>query len=163
MAHRKLALPAHARTRAYHRLEQLLKADPELGRVVRTWVLAAGEPRDDAPPAVAEMPWVKLWGAPASAAWASTLTVLCPLLLTVHVYVEGTDPADLLDLWGRVEGVLLPRDAKARAALGAVVEGFKGVMPQSLDVTATPAGAPEEGRPGWQRLRAQMKIDLYLT
>lgn len=163
MAHTRLPLAMHARTAAFRRLAALLQADVELRRVVRTWDLAAGEPRDETPPALTQMPRIKLWGLPLSSAWTSTRTALCPLLLTIEIHVAGTDPDDLLNLWGAIEAVLLPHhDAARRTALNTTMENLHGIIPLRVDVESPPRPAGEGQRAPWQHMRARLQVDLYL-
>ena len=160
MAHARLRLADHARTTAFRRVVALLKADPELARVVRTWREAAGEPAEHAPPAVAAMPQLRLGATPAPSRWASTRTVVAPVVILIDLFVAGTDPDDLGNLWGVIEADLLPHhDPAKRQALEKAVEGFHGVMPLGLDVTTPP---PRPDSEPWQRLVARLQIDLYL-
>lgn len=156
-----LALDTTAAATAFRGIIDLLKADAKLAPVVTTWTEAKGVPGEWKAPTRTEMPAVRLAGTPGAVRRVSTRTVIHPLIVSVEVYIEGTDRTDLLNLWGAIAEVLIPREAVRLLALRGVVAGSSGVVPHTLDV-ATSEVQPGQESDAWQRLAGTVQIDIYL-
>lgn len=100
-------LPRGKRTQLFRAVEEILRDDPALARVVKTWRSFEGEPGDLDPVVPDECPWVRLRLERRPIGWLpaeSYMTVEVSVL--IEVAVAGTCQDDLVDLWEAVEAAL---------------------------------------------------------
>lgn len=106
----KLALPAGAETVAFRAFDLVLRTDPTLSRVVKTWSSWKGEPLDAVAPCPATCPFIQIAPRPAGASWEAEGLHREPLYVSVFVAVTGTDVDELLNLWAAIRSAVFPRD-----------------------------------------------------
>lgn len=101
-------LPQGQRSKVYTRLIELLKADPTLSSVVKTWDLWGGEPFRqtiiESPPSIEILPRI------GPMRWDSPDSQVGMLILDVAIYTVGHELTDALDLWEAVELAVYPPD-----------------------------------------------------
>lgn len=112
----KLPLPAAEEKVAFRAFDDVLRSDPDLKRVVKTWSSQRGEHEDLLMPCPALCPFVQLAVKPAGAEWAAEGQHKEPIYIAISVAVAGTSVDPLLDLWAAIRRAVFPQDP-ARDAL----------------------------------------------
>ena len=122
-----LPLNQGPRSLAFRTIEKVLKADPVLGRVVKTWRTWEGKSGEDKlPESPGLCPYIRLTPFTGSddrvASRGSGMTLTeSPIYLHVTTAVEGTRWDDSANLWDAIEAALFPQDFNARPAFEAVL------------------------------------------
>lgn len=106
----KLALDDAEETVAYRSFEHVLRTDPVLSRVVKTWASWRGEPADLLAPCPALCPMLKLAVKPAGASWEAEALHREPIYVSIVAAVAGLDCDQLTNLWAAIRRAIFPRD-----------------------------------------------------
>lgn len=106
----KLPLAAGEETVAFRAFEGVLRTDPTLARVVKTWSSWRGEPADLLKPCPALCPIVQLAPRPAGASWSAEGLHREPLYVAVYLAVAGLDADELLNFWAAIRRAVFPAD-----------------------------------------------------
>lgn len=106
----RLDLPDAEETVAFRAFENVLRTDPVLSRVVKTWSSWRGEPVDLLDPVPAMCPIIKLAFKPAGASWETEGLHKEPLYVGVTAAVAGLDCDQLVNLWAAIRRAVFPAD-----------------------------------------------------
>ncbi len=98
----RLPLPDYPWTTAYLALVDVLREDPDLGRVVHTWRTWDGGTKDLETHTPAHMPYVEFMPIPLSIGRATEVEYAVEFKVRVRFAVRGTNVVDLMNLWGAV-------------------------------------------------------------
>jgi len=102
MPHARLPLPDYPWTSVFRALVAVLKEDPDLRRVVKTWRSLEGGPEDLEALGPGHLPWVELTPAPSANKPATDADYQTDFRVNVKFAVPGTRVDDLMNLWGAV-------------------------------------------------------------
>jgi hypothetical protein len=102
-----LDLKADFRTTAFRAVEAILREDPVLAGVVKTWRSREGHDDDLSVPATGMMPLIGLSPLPTPNAVDSIDEIKVRFEVSVQLFVEGTCVDDILNLWGAVEDAVV--------------------------------------------------------
>ena len=103
----KLDLPDGKRVRAFRAVEEILREDEALKRVVKTWVSWDGSPGDTAVPALAMMPMIRLSPRVEPSETFSNVQRSAAVGVRVEVMAAGLHANDIVNLWDAVEDALV--------------------------------------------------------
>ena len=102
MAVPKLALPDYPWTSAYRALVSVLREDPDLKRVVKTWRSWTGDPEDLENLTDAHMPWIQLTPSASPIRRATEQDWEVDLRIRIQIATKGTNSDDLMNLAGAI-------------------------------------------------------------
>lgn len=103
-----LDLPKSAYTKIYRAIEDQLKSDPVLQRVVKTWNIFQGKTQDFQAPSISQYPAIALLVSSSGMSPWSQATNEETMVIDIEIAVNGTDQDDLLNLWWAVQKALKP-------------------------------------------------------
>lgn len=106
-----LDLPQCSETSLYRAIIALLQNDPNLSRVVKTWVAWTGDRDEAQPPNLNRLPYLAIEPV-ADPSEVQTLGITeAPLTLAIHLVVDGTNVDDVFNLWDAIRACLFPGDS----------------------------------------------------
>lgn len=132
----KLALPKGAETVAFRAFEGVLRSDPTLSRVVKTWSGWRGEAADLLQPCPALCPFIQVAPRPGGAEWEAEGLHREPLYVAIFVAVAGLDVDELLNLWAAIRSAVFPQDPERNQAVQKTFKADARVVKTTL-VTPT--------------------------
>ena len=100
----QLPLPAAPETQAFRAFETVLKDDPTLSPIVRTWVTWTGSNDDLLEPTFSNCPYIRLSPFPAGSDWVTEGQHSSPLVIRIQAAVSGSRADNLLNFWARFAG-----------------------------------------------------------
>jgi hypothetical protein len=108
----RLKIPQSRHTTAFREIEQVLRSNPTLSKVVKTWKTWRGtaNSNDRAGISVGLLPWVKLTPNVGPQSWATNRQQESQLNVQVEIATDGTCVDDPLDLWDAMRRALFPVD-----------------------------------------------------
>lgn len=153
-------LPASPRLTLFRAVDQLLRADPTLKRVIKpdsfkSWTGSSGDRND---PSIGGGPYIRLTPRCGSENWWSSAEQLGKLTIDVELCVRGTCWDDVDSLWYAMERVFYPFDQEARQPVRKRLRdagSWTGLMSFTM-----PAYDPASGEDGWWNAVGQMQIDF---
>jgi hypothetical protein len=98
----KLPLPTAERTAVFRAIVRLLKADPTLSNVVKTWFVWDGTPGETQDFELGHAPALRLTPLGGGDEWMSPQSVVGMLVIDFEMMVAGTNIDDLANLWRAV-------------------------------------------------------------
>lgn len=108
----------HPHVSTFRTIESILKNDPLLRRVIKTWRTWEGKPTDRAPLTSGDAPYCRLTPRPTPAQWFNESRHLEPLLIQLEIGVLGTLWDNGANIWRAFEMALFPQsDAQAAASI----------------------------------------------
>lgn len=159
----KLALPKGAETIAYRALEDVLRTDPTLNRVVKTWASWRGDPSDLLQPCPALCPFIQVSPRPAGASWAAEGLHKEPLYIAVFVAVAGLDVDELLNLWAAIRGAVFPQDqARHEVVAEKLMVDAKVVKATIITPALEPASDKKDAPPNMLFARGLVELLLHV-
>ncbi len=111
-----LKLPTGTRVALFRVLDDALRRDATLRRVVKAFKSWRGEPDDRTPPSIGQCPWVRLSISGGAERWWACSTMMGLLIVDVELQVPGTCLDDLDNLWSAVERAMYPDTAALQNA-----------------------------------------------
>jgi hypothetical protein len=108
-------LPGGQRSKVYRRLVELLKADPTLSSVVKTWMTWEDEQLQE--PVLQTAPAILLSPSIGPMPMASADSFVSDFVVNVGLVIEGRCATDALDLWEAIENALYPPDRGLQQAI----------------------------------------------
>lgn len=130
LAYPKLQLPDAPETLAFRTIDRILRADPVLARVVRTWKSWTGDATDNFDPTYATCPFLRIGPSASASSWETEGQHRTPLVVGFQLAVAGTDIDQLINLWGALRSALWPLDPTRGDANKTLTAGVKIVRPQ---------------------------------
>ncbi len=112
----RLPLPDSAETLALRAVIRVLRSDPTLESVVRSWCVWDGSDADLMDRTKAGYPHVAVTPQPGSTSWAEESQHRSDVVLAIETFVSGTNADDSLNLWGAIRRALFPPLGSARRA-----------------------------------------------
>lgn len=103
----------------------LLRADPTLMRVVKTWVLWDRGNDDAAWPTEAQTPWLRLTPTGQRVSRVGAAALEAPLLISVETCVSSRDPIRRMRFWTAIRRAILPVHDPDK--LAAIRRGFSAL------------------------------------
>lgn len=124
MPSRLPSLKPDNRTILFRRAEEILRADPVLASVVKTWQTGDGSNADNAPASSGLLPWLRM--TPTSVAMGQVAINLRQHNFGVYIEVisPGTSYDDFMNLWGAIEAAFEKTRDLGPAFNGKDVFGF---------------------------------------
>jgi hypothetical protein len=163
MAVPKLALEPSPHSLAFRGLVRILRADPTLRKVVRTWFVWDGSPDDAMEPCEATCPSLALAPAASADRWLGPSGFTGDLVVNLELLVAGSRVDDALDLYHAVKRAVYPEDDAKRTAVRAalVAAGVVTGEPEFAGDAAPEvlAGASLLGLAA----RVRLPLDLFLN
>lgn len=154
----KLALPDAEETLAFRAAERILRTDPTLSRVVRSWNAWDGSPGDVLEPTFSTCPYLRLAPMPTGSAWQTEGQHRMPVLVGIQVAVAGSNADQLVNLWAAVRRALWPSDPARMATVRQIADAAKVVRPV---MTLCGYGVRAEER-GHRLMMAEGTLELLL-
>lgn len=152
-----------ARVNAFRTIADTLLYDPGLEALVKTWRTWDGSSESGQPPALGQLPWVRLTPRPGPSGWSSTGGYHdSPLLITVETAVEGLDWDDSARLWAQIEAALFP--ATGASELTAVYAAA-GINALTIEQPAIGINDPDVAGADQiiYSLPGLIRVDLYIA
>jgi hypothetical protein len=106
----KLSLPDVEETIAFRAIDSILRTDPVLQRVVKSWSSWNGESGDVFMPTPATCPSLELTPQPTASRWEAEGMHAMPFNILIRAAVNGTDVNQIMNMWGFVRRALWPSD-----------------------------------------------------
>ncbi len=119
----RLPLNPAPETIAFRAVDAVLRADPDLKRVVKTIMSWQGDALDDARPTLNLVPWLRITPVAGPAAWETEGQHRMPMAVEFELAVQGTCSDQIMNLWSAVRSALFPTDPTKRAAVRAAMNG----------------------------------------
>jgi hypothetical protein len=113
----KLAIPDVEETIAFRAVDSILRTDPTLQRVVKTWASWKGETADVFGPTPATCPTIGLAPKPNSSKWEAEGMHAMPFNVVITAAVNGSDVDQLMNFWGHIRRALWPSDPARELAI----------------------------------------------
>jgi hypothetical protein len=110
MPQNTLGLPSGEHGRCFRAVDDHLRADPVLKRVIKTWRSYRGDKIDASPPTIDQAPWIRLTLGAGGATMASERQKNFPLTIHIDTFVKGLIAEDPTDLWDAIRSALFPGD-----------------------------------------------------
>jgi hypothetical protein len=117
----KLAIPDVEETIAFRAIDSILRADPTIKRVVKSYGSWTGEAGDVFGPTPATCPNLVLAPRPNGSKWETEGQHAMPFAITITAAVNGTNVDQLMNWWGCIRLALWPRDMERMLAIRAKV------------------------------------------
>lgn len=149
----ELGLEMGKRAKAFRAIEAILRADPVLSRVVKTWAAWTGDPEDadGMEPVRAMMPMIRLSPLIAPNQPTTVQQKTATVVVRVEPFVAGLDADDLLNLWDAIEGAI----GYARPFRGMTVDCWLNKEVGSYNLEST--------LPGFNAWEGQSEPTKYLS
>ncbi len=157
----KIALPKGAETVAFRAFEGVLRSDPVLSRVVKTWSGWRGEPADLLQPCPALCPFIQVAPRPAGASWEAEGLHKAPLYVAIFVAVAGLDVDELLNLWAAIRGAVFPQDPARDELVSKTLKTDAKILKTTLITPAVEMHADKKDAPP-NMLVARGLVELLL-
>lgn len=125
LAYPVLKLPNVEETVAFRAVDNVLKHDATLKRVLKTYNAWTGEPADVFAPTAGTCPFLQLAPKPLPGVWESEGQQRLPLAIAITCAVNGTNVDQIMNLWGHVRRALWPTDPTAAASVHAKMAAAK--------------------------------------
>ncbi len=158
-----LALPKASKTAVYRAMEQLVRDNPTIGRIIkpssfRTW---SGKPDDAKEFTFAIAPAMRWTPQPGPEDFRTPSMQVGPLFINCEVLLKGTNVDDLTNFWWALECVFYP------GAIAVLAAGNNSVI-QTLITAGAHTGLVLFTQPGfdpspdgvWLAGQGQLKIDV---
>jgi len=136
-----LSLPQSERAAVFRTLVQILRNDPILANIVKTWLAWTGGPNDAADLGVNLAPAIRLTPVGAGDKWLAPDSMIGPLFLDLEILVAGHNTDDLDNLWRAVIAAIYAPTQTTFAANQALLRAA-GAFPPSPMFTV-PAFDPQ--------------------
>jgi hypothetical protein len=147
---------------AWGALVDVLRGDPMLRSVVRSWRVWDGNAEVAAPPPEAAMPWVRLTPSAAPMEWSESWTYEAPLIVTVETLLAGSDVRDAFRFAHAIFRAVHPMDADRRRAVEGIWEAAGVLGPTWIQL---PYGARDFGPAAGLKLygAGSLRLDCTVT
>lgn len=155
----KLALPDGEEAIAFVAVDQVLRADPTLSTVIRTWSSWRGEQADVAEPCHAMCPMLRLSPGGLPGGWETEGQQRQPMSIGIQLVVAGTDVRQLMNLYGAVRRALWPRQPDRYEAIHTKMQ-TAGITRGTLSRPVY--GARLDEKAGSRLLIAEGSLDLFI-
>lgn len=126
------------RMQLFRAVEQVIRDDPTLSKVVKTWRSFEGHPDDWTPPTPDQCPWVRLKYLAAANRPAGSVRSMIPIVIQVEVAVAGSLQNDIVNLWEAIEDSLFTfkpyRGTTVKDFLRKAFSGYQDLIPPGTNI-----------------------------
>ena len=152
-------IPMPVQVRAFRGFEQILRSDPVLSQIVRTWVTFRGEAVDMMEPIAELCPYVRLSPLPVTSDWSTEKSHDMPMSIRIFTAVATTNFDEIGKLWAAIHTAVFPQDDEARRRQSIDALSFNMVGKPTLKLAAFAPWRMDNGMP---MLVSEGSIELLL-
>lgn len=109
----KLQLKDSNSTLLFRAIEKMVKSDPTLARVVKTWCTFNGDVNEVFDPSDKHAPYVRLTPSSSFAHQITEQSAESPFIVEVYLLTNGTNSDDISNLWSAFQRAIFPGDNSA--------------------------------------------------
>lgn len=142
MAVPRLPLDQSVEADVYLAVCDVLREDPALKQVVRTWEVLDGSHSTIQPPATAGMPWVCLVPGPSEMFVAAADSYQIDFSVAVLFATPGLDGANQLNLWGAIRSSLVALKPHRNSTVGEFLRRAHSPMGSFVHKVTSPGLGP---------------------
>lgn len=165
LSYPKLAIPDQAEVLAFRAIDQILRSDDTLGRILVQYISWTGAYEDLFEPTLATCPYLRISPGGLGSSWETEGQHRMPMSIALSAAVVGSDFNQIGNLWGAIRKALFPPlDTAENQARNAYVKATtKGAGISRGILTAPSYGvAVDEKQAGARITRADGTLELVL-